>query len=163
MTIDYKEFPSNFEIWTIAEEGEDKDLEDRRSIDIDGDTLLYYSPDNFNNYEDAVADFRKDIIEELKEKFGENVENYDEFFFLISAIMFRAENIIEYNFTEEDYDTYRVGWEDLENEEHIDYWDYKESEMELAEAKFDSIELEKGQRKYILHLGKVEILKEDYK
>ena len=64
---------------------------------------------------------------------------------------------------EQEPETYRVGWEDLENEEHIDYWDYKESELELAEAKFDSIELEKGQRKYILHLGKVEMLEEDFK
>lgn len=102
MKIKYKQFPSNFDIWTIAEEGEGKDLENRCSIDINGDTLQYYSSDSFDNYEDAEADFRKDIIEELKEKFGENVENYDEFYFLISAIILKASSILKHNFAEED-------------------------------------------------------------
>lgn len=45
---------------------------------------------------------------------------------------------------------YRVGVED--NIEHLDYWDYTASEYEQAEARFDSIALEKGEYKYISNL-----------
>lgn len=55
---------------------------------------------------------------------------------------------------------YRVG---IENEiEHIDFWDYEESEFELAEARYDSLELDKGEYKYILDLEAEEILQDQF-
>ena len=45
---------------------------------------------------------------------------------------------------------YRVG---VENEiEHIDFWDYLSSELDLAKARFNEIKITKGQRKYLLDL-----------
>lgn len=51
---------------------------------------------------------------------------------------------------------YRVG---VENEkEHIDYWDYEADEYEEAQARFESINLESGQVKYLMNLSTTEVL-----
>ena len=54
---------------------------------------------------------------------------------------------------------YRVGIEDMENEELIDYWDYESDEYELAQARFDSIKaLKEGQLKYLMNLLTDEVI-----
>lgn len=61
----------------------------------------------------------------------------------------------EYYF-EEIEERYRVG---VENEiEHIDYWEYKENELELAQARYDSIILGENERKYLIDLETLEYL-----
>lgn len=51
----------------------------------------------------------------------------------------------------------------IENEiEHIDFWEYKENEFELAKARYDDLELNKGEYKYILDLESEEILQEQF-
>ena len=130
------------------------------TIDINKDFYLWI--EGLNNGCSIYKDFDLNNINsfciELFNSQGEYLETLDNI--NLSLTDYVSEIVKRYV---EDIYTYRVGWEDLGNEEHIDYWDYKESELELAKAKFDSIELEKEQRKYILHLGKVEILEEDYK
>ena len=52
---------------------------------------------------------------------------------------------------------YRVG---IENElEHIDYWDYEENELELAQDRFYSLHLRDNENKYLLDLNTSEYLK----
>jgi hypothetical protein len=51
---------------------------------------------------------------------------------------------------------YRVG---IENDfEHIDFWDYEESELELAQARYDSIILGENERKFLIDLETLEYL-----
>ena len=56
---------------------------------------------------------------------------------------------------------YRVGVEN--QDEHLDVWEYRKDEVELAIARYDSIDLDIGEYKYIKNMVTDEILLEDFK
>lgn len=42
--------------------------------------------------------------------------------------------------------------------EHIDFWDYKKGEIELAKARYNSITLGENERKFLIDLETLEYL-----